>query len=297
MTTVADLLDRAESHLLGGDRDELNRLAAAMDADDTELTVDFDAAGISEGSYLGIDLEVLYVWEVNEASSTVTVQRGMLGSTAAAHDQGAIVYVNPLFSRWELLQGLNAELDDLSASGLYGVGSFTLTSQSPTRTYEIDSLLVTAGILDILEVRWDREGSENEWPLISPRDYKLIRGLDPTGDFASGVALRIDVPLTTGRTIDVRFAFPFAHATGLTQDVEDDLFLPATAHDIPPLGIAARIMGTREAKRAFIERTDQGRREVTGGSSARASAVLMNLRNQRIQSELARLRRAYPHRN
>ena len=82
----------------------------------------------------------------------------------------------------------------------------------------------------------------------------------------------------------------------LTDDAAATTGLLTNQLDIPALGAAARLMGVREAKRTFIERSVDSRRaaEVPAGSSARAAAVLMQLLNGRIKSEADRLRQLFP---
>lgn len=71
-----------------------------IDADDTSFTVtDVDAANangitpaFSTGNLIQIDTEWLEVTATNTSTNTVTVKRGMNGSTAAAHAQGTAVY-------------------------------------------------------------------------------------------------------------------------------------------------------------------------------------------------------------
>ncbi len=88
MTTTDTLITDTEEHLLGGDRDEQNRLSNTVDNVQTQISFDFPLGGIQQGAYVNLDIETMYVWSVNSASSTATVQRGMLGSTPAAHTAG-----------------------------------------------------------------------------------------------------------------------------------------------------------------------------------------------------------------
>lgn len=297
MTTTDSLITEVEDHLLGGDRDALNELAASIVDSDTTMTFTMPLDAISEGSYLGIDLEVIYVKSVDSTSLVATVRRGMLGSTAAAHTDGALVYINPLFSKWQIWKALNVEIDSLSGAdnGLFAETAFTLTTQAVRRTYDIPVL--NNDLRQILEIRYNAPGAENYWPVVSKRDFQVIRDLTSDTANTSGLSIRIDNSFVPGRDLVVRYAGDFTHlSSDLTDNAVTTTKLGATMLDIPALGAAARLMGVREAKRTFVERSVDTRRaaEVPAGSSARAASVLLNLLGGRIKSEAARLRQRWP---
>lgn len=296
MTTAANLISETESHLLAGDRDEMNRLTSSVTDSATTMTFDFDLNGIQQGSYVSLDLEIVYVWSVS--GQTATVQRAMLNSTASAHTAGTLGYVNPKFSKLAIFNALNVELADISPE-LFQVKSFDLTSQPVQWTYTVPA--INTDILDILEVRYQPPGPELSWPRISRRKTQLLRDMPTTGSgsFTSGMGIRIEEPLFPGRAMTVRYAAPFSPLTALTDVVTTVTGLSVSMLDIPPLGAAARLMGVREAKRAFIESTMDTRRasEVPTGASARAAQVLLSLVQSRIRSEVMALRQAWPEEN
>src|SRR5689334_23541800 len=111
MTVTTDtLITETEGHLLSGDRDETNRLSSSIGAGDETLTVDFPVGGIVKGTGICIDLEEMLVWSVSPTARTVTVQRGEMGSTPAAHAAGTKVYVNPRHTKWRIFKMLNVEI-------------------------------------------------------------------------------------------------------------------------------------------------------------------------------------------
>jgi hypothetical protein len=297
MTTFATLVSDTERHLLSGDREELNKLGASMLAADTTLTYTYDATQIAQGSYLAVDLEVLYVWTVDESRRVALVERGMVGSTAADHVDTSLVQVNPKFSKFDIANAINQEIRSLSAppSGLFQVKDFTVTTQPVQRTYAVPVL--NTDVLSILEIRYDAPGAEMEWPRVTRDEFSVLREM-PTNGFPSGMAVRLDVPVYPGRDMRIVYAAPFTELATLTDDVTVVSGLPATAVDIPPLGAAARLMGVREAKRSFVENEMDPRRagEVPPGSSSRAAQVLLSLMNTRINTEYLRLIQQYPDR-
>lgn len=293
---TAELISEVEEHLLGGDRDEINRLSNAMDASQTTVTVDFPLQGATQGSYLCADLEVMYVWSVDNTSQVATIQRGVLGSTAATHASGTIVYVNPLFNKWAIFKALNVEVLSLSGAdnGLFAEKSFTVITQPVQATYDVPAL--NLDLRQILEIRWDAVGPERYWPRVSPRNFSVIRDVT-TDTGTSGMSIRIDAPsFIPGRRMVIRYAGNFIPLTSTLTDDASLTGLGPTMLDIPAMGAAARLMGVREAKRTFIERSVDSRRaqEVPPGSSSRAAGVLLQLLNGRIKSEAARLRQLWP---
>lgn len=295
MTTTAQLISDTERLLLTGDRDELNQLASSVSDTVTSFTFTYDNQGIQQGSYISIDLEVCYVWAVNTSAKTATVQRAMLSTTAAAHDASSIVYVNPKFTKWDIFNALNVELADL-APELFQVKSFDLTTQPVQKTYTVPA--INTDLLEILEIRYQPPGAELQWARITRWTQSVLRDMPTTGDggFSSGMGIRIDDALYPGRVMTVRYAAPFTALTSLTNNVESVTGLPASAIDIPPMGAAARLMGVREAKRAFAESEVDTRRasEVPVGASARAAQVILTLLESRVRSEVMALRQQWP---
>ena len=297
MTTFGDLINRTEQELMGGDKDEMNVLAGAIDNAQTSITVTYDPTPTA-GSSLGIDLEELYVVASDDSSKTCTVIRGYAGSTATAHNDQSIVYVNPHFSKWRMAQSINQEINDLSAppNGLFQAKQFTLTTFPVRETYTVPS--ANSDLLRVIEIRYHEPGPYFRWIRMGRNDfvYLPLMPTDATNDngFSAGKGIRIDRHMYPGRVMNVVYAAPFTQLTNLTDDVTTT-GLPTTAYDIPPLGGAARLMGVREAKRAFVEAEVDTRRaaEVPPGSSTRAAQTIMLLLNERIRTELSRLQMVY----
>ncbi len=296
MATTDSLITETEGHLLSGNRDEQNRLSNNISAADETATFDFTLAGIQQGAYVCIDLEVMYVWSVNATSKTATVQRGALGSTPAEHTAGTVAYVNPLFSKWQIFKAINVEITDLSSAdnGLFAQKEFTLQTQSVQKIYSVPA--ANLDLSDILEIRWQETGPELLFPKVRRGQYQIIRDVNNSTPSNTGMSIRMEYSFTPGRPLIVRYAADFGTLSAITDDVVATTGLAPTMVDIPPLGAAARLMGVREAKRTFTERAVNSRRasEVPSGSASRSAGVLLQLLNSRIKDEGARLRRLWP---
>lgn len=289
MTTVATVLNRASRQMLAGAVEERNKLATSLDSSATSVVATYDLGGLRTGSVFEIESELLYVWDANPATKTLTVERGYAGTTATSHTSGAILTLSPRFPRAQMLDAVNAELDDLSSTmnGLFRVVTVDLTYNGSDRQINITS---SGTVLELLDVRLRYLADEH--PVI--HGVRLQTGL-PTTDFASGNTLVFDDDIMAG-TVRVRYKAPFVRATSESSDLTTDCFLPTTCDDIVETGVMLRMMNAREIKRNLIESQGDTRRpdEVPPGAIRDSATSLVRLRRERIIAEAARLKAQYP---
>ena len=291
-----DLITQTEDILLSGARDNLNFLSKGIAAGDTTIELAQPLSGESAGSYLGCELEVMYVKSVDATAQTALVRRGMLGSPVGAHANDSIVYVNPLFSKWEIFKALNIEITSMSGAdnGLFAEKSFTVLSQPVQKTYDVPA--ANLDMRKILEIRYDAVGPERYWPLVRSRQTQVLRDLQ-TDTGTSGLSIRIEEDFIAGRRLVVRYAGDFLP---LSMDLNDNAaattLLTTNMIDIPAMGAAARLMGFSAARRTFVQRAVDSRRaqEVPAGAAAAATGAFLSLLNGRIKSEADRLRHLWP---
>mgnify|MGYP003343594692 CR=1 FL=1 len=289
MTTAATVLNRAARQLLAGTVEERNKLAATVNASATSITLSYNLQGIRSGSVFECESELMYVWEAEPNTKTVTVERGYLGTTAASHTSGAIVTVNPRFPRSQMLDALNADLDDLSSTfnGLFRVVVQNVTYNGSDRQVNLTS---ATSVIELMDVRL--RYTADDFPII--RGVRLQRDL-PTADFASGFAIVFDEPVMAG-TLRVTYKAPFTRASSESSDLTTDCFLPATCDDIVEMGVMLRMMNAREVKRNFTETQSDTRRsdEVPPGAVRDSTTNIQRLRRERITAEAGRLKAQYP---
>ena len=289
MTTAATVLNRAARQLLAGTVEERNKLAATVNASATSITLSYNLQGIRAGSVFECESELMYVWEAEPNTKTVTVERGYLGTTAASHASGAIATVNPRFPRSQMLDALNADLDDLSSTfnGLFRVVVQNVTYNGSDRQVNLTS---ATSVIELMDVRL--RYTADDFPII--RGVRLQRDL-PTADFASGFAIVFDEPVMAG-TLRVTYKAPFTRASSESSDLTTDCFLPATCDDIVEMGVMLRMMNAREVKRNFIETQSDTRRsdEVPPGAVRDSTTNIQRLRRERITAEAGRLKAQYP---
>jgi len=290
VTTTADLIAETRRHLRSMSRDQMNKLAATINTTDATLSFTYDLKGVTEGSYLAVGLEIVYVWSVDGPAKTAVVERAQLGSAAAAATTGTIVRVNPLFPDFSIFAALNEELRAYSSPGvgLYRVGIVDLTYDPARSGYDLTG---ATGLIDVIDVETVGYLPGDQARL---RPWRLLRGQD-TADFASGFALVLYSGGYPGKTMRVTYKATFAPLAGLGDDVATVAGLHVEAHDIPPLGAAARLVAPREARRSESDAQPESRAavEVPPGTSRNAAAGFLGLRQTRLAEEAARLRAFY----
>jgi hypothetical protein len=289
MSTAGALITRASRQLLSGTVEERNKLATTVTSADTSIVLSYDLGGFREGSVIEIDSELMYVWTALSATKTLEVERGYDGTTAAAHTVGAIAVVNPRFPRQQMLDALNADLDDLSSTvnGLFRVVAQDISYNGSDRQINLTS---ASGVIDLLDVRL--RYLADDYPVI--RKVRLQRNL-PTADFASGIAIVFDEAVMAG-TLRVVTKREFTRVTAEANDMQTIAFLPVSCEDIIEMGVILRMMNGREIKRNFIESQGDTRRseEVPPGSTRDSLTNIQRLRRERIVAEAARLKQQYP---
>lgn len=290
MSTAGALLDRVQRQLLSGVVEERNKLATGVDADDTSFVTTYELGGLREGTVFEVDSELVYIWQANTGSKTLTVERGYAGTTAASHSAGAIIVQNPRFPKAQLLDALNQDIDDLSspANGLYQVVTTTAISYNGSDR-QIDMTGVTS-LLDLIDVRVKYKS--DDFPYV--RNVRLQRNL-PVADFPSTFALVFDEAPVAG-TLVVRYTAPFVRASTLASDVQTVCKVPQTMEDILEMGVMIRMLSVREVKRNFTEAQGDTRRaeEVPPGAMRDSFNNILRLRRDRVIAEKAKLARQYP---
>ena len=289
MSTVGTVVDRTVRQLMSGTVEERNKTSAALTATSTSVPFQYDLNGIRAGGVIQIDNELMYVWEVDSGSKTATVERAWNGTTAVAHVVYSVAIVDPKFPRAQILEAINAEIDDLSSpmNGLYQIKSMELNYNGTSTMINLPTI---DKIIDLVSVTVRYIATD--YPKITR--CRLIRDL-PNDDFNSGYAIRFDEQVRAGRIIVV-YKSPFTNVTTETQNLQNIAGFPATAEDILIMGAQIRLVSPREVKRNFTESQGDTRRseEVPTGSVSSSINNIIRMRRDRITAEAARLARQYP---
>jgi hypothetical protein len=220
--------------------------------------------------------------------------RGQFGTTAATHDTGDTVWVNPKWSYAQVLRAINAELDSLSGQGLFQMATLDLTFSSPVSGYDMTGL-TPDDVIDIYEVRADDPGPQKGWRPIN--HWSLVRDASTT-DFASGLGLVLHEAGSPGFTVRVTYKKRFTQVTSASAavDMATAAGVDREAHDLLALGAAIRLAAGKEVQRNQLSAQPDTRRseDVPPGASLGSVKALRQLYTERLGQEKSRLARRYP---
>jgi hypothetical protein len=295
-STLATMIAQTLRRIQPGQQIESLTLSSSYTAGATSLSVT-DLAGtilpsLRPETVISIDLELFYVQAVS--GTTVTVVPGYLGSTEANHSSGAMVYLNPRFSAFDIMCAINDDLNDLCApeNGLYAVNSVEISYNPSTIGYDLTGV---SGLIDIISVQQRMPYPIGYWVPIPRRHWTLTNNADTT-DFPSGYAFRYNSPKGfPGMPFRVTYKSIFSPFVNLTDDATNVAGLSPTMYDLPPLGAMVALVAPREVKRNQIDSEPDSRRgtEVPPGAVMNSVAQVLALRQRRINAEATRLKQLY----
>lgn len=295
VATLASMIAQTLRRVQPGQQTETLQLNGNISAGATSLSVTDPAGTILVNTrpeqVIAIDLELFYVQAV--AGTTITVVPGYLGSTEAPHTSGALVYVNPRFSQFDVMSAINDDLLDLSAQGLFQVKSLEITYNPAQLGYDLAGAVNLSGS-PIISVQQKIPYPVGAWIPISRRKWTFTAGADTT-DFPSGYALRLNESGYPGMPFRVTYKSQFAPFVNLTDDATNVAGLSPSMYDLPPLGAMIALVAPREIKRNQIDMASDSRRatEVPPSAVMNSVARVLDLRSRRIALEVDRLHGIY----
>lgn len=301
---VSDLMQETKRSLLGMHSAEANVLNGALTTSSTTVTFQYPLNGIARGSYLAVEDEIVYVWSATPGSQQVTVQRGMLGTSPAAHDDQTWVDVNPRYANFAIRYALREEIRSWGPR-VYAVKSTQIQTVADVRGYDLQAL-IDDNFYYVISVRrstptFPSSPNAESWPKI--KNWQVIRNA-PTADFPSACGLVIpnayeldDVYDASGTwsmtydfelpTLNVVYAYPFdVDTNGFADDTDliTGVGLDETMIDIPPIGAAWRLLQQRESLRVQTEAQGQPTDLQLNPPmyASRAAAAFKNQRDSRL---------------
>ena len=289
MTTIADLVADARRITYGSMTEQINLVGSAAAAAATSVILDLDVSGITPGMVLSCGLNVWYVRGTTTSTNEVFLIPGYDNSPKDAVSVGDIVTVKPKVTDWYLFNIINDELRKLSSptNGLYRIGSWSVNVSPTYQTYEVP--IEALNMTNLARVRYRWPGTPDVWSDIRTSSYRWIVS---EGD--NKFQLLVNIP--SGTEIEFTYKAPFVLATSLADDPVEDCGLSETMLDIPPLGAAASLLRTTDARRNQITAQGDARRaaEVPSSVNLSTASVLDREYKMRVQDEYARLIQRLP---
>ena len=289
MTTIADLVADARRITYGSMTEQINLVGSAAAAAATSVILDLDVSGITPGMVLSCGLNVWYVRGTTTSTNEVFLIPGYDNSPKDAVSVGDIVTVKPKVTDWYLFNIINDELRKLSSptNGLYRIGSWSVNVSPTYQTYEVP--IEALNMTNLARVRYRWPGTPDVWSDIRTSSYRWI-----VSEGSNKIQLLVNVP--SGTEIEFTYKAPFVLATSLADDPVEDCGLSETMLDIPPLGAAASLLRTTDARRNQITAQGDARRaaEVPSSVNLSTASVLDREYKMRVQDEYARLIQRLP---
>jgi len=272
---------------------QLQLLADIASGDTTVQFTSALPAGLQVGSTLGVDLELCRVLTVDTDNNQVTVLRGYMDSTPAAHTAGALVDVDARFPLLDIVEAMRTEIMSWGPQ-LFYVDSDTFAVPTTAQSYELP--VAWADMLGVVSVlQSDDLGDNTSWPRI---DCKLVRGTAAGFDGAptSGILLRFTESIRTG-SVYVVAALPYdLLELDVTLDFIDDYHLSPGMVELVELGAKKRLVTDGQYER--IERQPLEPQRFGENTLLQTIAGMIQMFDAsyrlRKQQEINKLRRLYP---
>jgi hypothetical protein len=244
---VAELIDNTLAewlHPAGDEQAQFDNLVGAIDADVLALTLEGRAEFVPRDSQLQIGSEVILVKSSSGAALTLA-ERGFGGSVKVAHNNGDLVWVDPVFTRIEILHALRAIVGKLYPWGLYrrvvdSTLDFTTsgTLTAPAGTKRIHSILVRSSSAEELYVPLGMRGIDwVEYRQFDPIKFQIKRGVAAEGQDIHLVCIQ-----------------DFVLPTDENQDLLANCGIPETLQEDLPMAVAGQVLKGREVPRVTMDR-------------------------------------------
>lgn len=265
-TAASTLIQRSRRFL--GDWPEIDAVTASISSGGTTISV-ADATIYSAGWILQVDQEAMYV--SSGVGTTVTVRRGIRGTTAASHASASTVLVRPHFLDVEYLDALNAAIGASFPLLYQKVIDESLSTSATVYEYNVPTLTSLNAPIPFLSDIYFKESGDLAFRLL--RDWEVRRGATPLIKFRRY--------LPTG-TLRVEGYGPIARLTS-NADTLTSLF-PSNSEDALTTFAAQYLLASGEARRT---REDTGARDDRENANRPGSAMAVsNTLYQRFQIQI-----------
>jgi hypothetical protein len=290
MATFKELVDEVLMRLSGyGVRNQsLTHLESAVNSTALQLTLN-STDSVGRG-VIEIDDELIWVNTYDRSSNVVTVPpygRGFQGTSAASHDAGTMVSINPNFTRVAIKNALNDAVQDM-ASKLFSVRTATFEWSPAVNTYALP-----ADVDAVLAVSFEAIGATKEWVPI--RKYRVDKSANVTA-LGSTKSITINQYVDAGATVQVTYAAKPDLFESASDDFEVTTGFPASCKDVAVLGAAYHLLSFVESGRLSYVSPEASVQsdKIQFGSGSSLAKYVYALYQQRLESEANKLREEYP---
>ena len=236
MATVTSLIQQTRRFIR--DYPELDASTASIASGGTTLTV-ADSSIYAKNWTIQLDTEAMNITAL-PSGTTLTVRRGVQGTTAVSHASGTVILIKPAFLDLEYLDALNYAQDQMYPYVYREVDDTSLTTSANTFEYTIPTDSVTSKpIRHISRVQLKQTGA---YDYKTVRGWNVIRGTTP--------AIQFKYEPNSSATIRIR---GFGYFADLTASGSTDTKFPEECLPTLVLGAAEYLTASGEAGRARVD--------------------------------------------
>ena len=204
MSTVGALVDRMFRDYLANPSDTPVQVSLASQVTDVATTAIYSAgelmaeeiASLGPGTVIELGLEMARVTAHDEDSRTLTITRGLYGSTAATHAAGTLMRVAPKWPRRVVFDAIADEIVGLYPS-VYAVG------QAWAHSSELVTTIEDAAAVGLLDAR----------QLIAGHYETIPAELVHVDDVATGIAVQFTPRYDVAGDVWIRYSKSFPRPT------------------------------------------------------------------------------------
>lgn len=246
MSTIGALIDRIHREFLSPLDDSMMSVPLTSGITDSDTSAVYDDGYLTVededmldiGGRIQLGRELILVSAINTTTRTLTLVRGVLGTTAAAHSAGDLIYIDPPYTRQAVYDAIGEAIPALEPR-LYQLGSEEIWS--PQYAEELE-----AGAFEVIETKYSEDG----------RWYQggggIITKNDP--DTSTGTSVQLIEPYGTRNL--VRYKKSFDSITDETTTLSS-IGLTGEMEYVVILGAVARVLAGIDVKPATQEYISQ----------------------------------------
>jgi len=263
----------------------------------TEVTFNGDLLSVEEedaldaGTIIEIGQELMLCTDLNAVTNTITVIRGVRGTTAAEHSQGSTLKITPPFARINVFNAIKDQVENLYPT-LFAVEVQTLTSATGWVALEgADDNRIVAPLKAISQFTTLASGNETT---VQFRGVSVELIDVPTSVTSTGKAVQFS-GIQTGVPVHVTFKKKFGTVTNESTTLAN-VGLETEYEPIIMAGVAAQMVAGRDIPTITAEYITQqiavGNYPVGSSNSLRNS--LLQYQQLLVQQARKDLRARYP---
>jgi hypothetical protein len=328
MSNLGNLVDRTFREYLEP-LDNLNSyttLTTGINNSETSIAFNGDLLSVEEedaldaGTVIEIGRELMLCTDLNAVTNTITVVRGVRGTTAVSHTAGEIIKIAPTFPRQNVFDAVVDQIETLYPT-LFAVETLTVTNKEG---YTILGSYDTPGTYNYLVApikaisqytQWDgnADSTSVQWRGVSvelvdlpnPYTYNDENGVERTITYSAGpnvVHALQTYGISSGFQVHVTFKKKFLDKDSYTyvSDIEEttltSIGLQTEYEPIIMAGVAAQLLAGRDIPTSTANYiTDQmGVQNFPVNSASNIRNSLLQYKQQLIQQARKDLRARYP---